>query len=140
MYKIDDTNFKYKFIFVFYLRYNLKKHILHKKEKSFSQIFLNLFPSKLVIYDLQCYPGKHFEMKDLGTFSYFLSFEISSSAYGYYLSQTKYAFDLLSRSGIIDYITSSIPLDPNVRLTPFDGCSFWWSHFVLDNLLVAWFT
>ncbi|KAL4023389.1 hypothetical protein IC575_017141 [Cucumis melo] len=73
------------------------------------------------ISDLQCYLGKHFEMKDLGNLSYFLGLEISSSPSGYSLSQAKYASDLLSRSGITDSATFSTPLDPNVRLTPFDG-------------------
>ncbi|TYK11108.1 putative mitochondrial protein [Cucumis melo var. makuwa] len=73
------------------------------------------------IYDLQCYLGKHFEMKDLGNLNYFLGLEISSSSNGYYLSQAKYASYLLSRSGITDSATSSTPLDPNVRLTSFDS-------------------
>ena len=73
------------------------------------------------ISDLQCYLGRHFEMKDLGTLSYFLGLEISSLSDDYYLSQAKYATDLLSRSGITDSTTSSTPLDPNVWLTPFDG-------------------
>ncbi|KAL0551384.1 hypothetical protein IC582_010470 [Cucumis melo] len=73
------------------------------------------------ISDLQCYLGKHFEMKDLGNLSYFLGLEISSSPSGYYLSQAKYASDLLSRSSITDSAMFSTPLDPNVRLTPFDG-------------------
>ncbi|KAL4028792.1 hypothetical protein IC575_012003 [Cucumis melo] len=73
------------------------------------------------ISDLQCYLGKHFEMKDLGNLNYFLGLEISSSSSGYYLSQAKYASDLLNRSGITDSATFSTPLDPNVRLTPFDG-------------------
>ncbi|KAL0534903.1 hypothetical protein IC582_029202 [Cucumis melo] len=73
------------------------------------------------ISDLQCYLGKHFEMKDLGILNYFLGLEISSSPSGYFLSQAKYAFDLLRRSVIIDSVTFSTPLDPNVRLTPFDG-------------------
>ncbi|KAL4021656.1 hypothetical protein IC575_020462 [Cucumis melo] len=73
------------------------------------------------ISDLQCYLGKHFEKKDLGTLNYFLGLEILSSSNDYYLSQAKYASDLLSRSSITDSITSSTPLDPNVRLTPFDG-------------------
>ncbi|KAL4018610.1 hypothetical protein IC575_022213 [Cucumis melo] len=42
------------------------------------------------ISDLQCYLGKHFEMKDLGNLNYFLGLEISSSSSGYYLSQAKY--------------------------------------------------
>ncbi|KAA0065501.1 putative mitochondrial protein [Cucumis melo var. makuwa] len=73
------------------------------------------------IYDLQCYLGKHFEIKDLGTLSYFLGLKISSSSNGYYFSQAKYVFDLLSRSSITDSATSSTPLDPTVQLTPFNG-------------------
>ncbi|TYK19262.1 putative mitochondrial protein [Cucumis melo var. makuwa] len=46
-------------------------------------------------------------MKDLGTLSYFLGLEISSS------SQAKY--------GITDSTTSLPPLDLNLPLTPFDG-------------------
>ena len=74
------------------------------------------------IYDLQCYQGKHFEMKELGTLSYFLGVEISSSSNGYYLSQAKYVSDsLISWYGITDSTTySSTPMDPNVRLPPFD--------------------
>ena len=74
-----------------------------------------------VMSDLQCYLSKHFEIKDLGTLSYFLGLEISSSYDGYYISQGKYASNLLRRSGITDSTTSSTPLDPNVWLTPFDG-------------------
>ena len=64
---------------------------------------------------------KHFEMKDLGTLIYFLGLEISFLSNGYYFSQVKYVSDLLTRFGITDSTTSSIPLDPNVQLTPFGG-------------------
>ena len=60
-------------------------------------------------------------MKDLGTISYFLGLEITSSSDGYYLSQAKYASDLLSKAGIIDNKTVSIPLEYNAKLTPLDG-------------------
>ncbi|KAL0553779.1 hypothetical protein IC582_007683 [Cucumis melo] len=56
-----------------------------------------------------------------GNLSYFLGLEISSSPNDYYLSQAKYASNLLNRSGITDFATSSTPLDPNVHLTPVDG-------------------
>ncbi|XP_038889079.1 uncharacterized mitochondrial protein AtMg00810-like [Benincasa hispida] len=62
-------------------------------------------------------------MKDLGPLSYFLGLKVSSYSDGYYLSQKKYAFDLLTRSGIVDFATSSIPLDQNIHLIPFDGLS-----------------
>ena len=61
-------------------------------------------------------------MKDLGTLSYFLGLEvISSSSDGYYLSQAKYAYDLLSKAGITDNKIVSTPLKYNAKLTPLDG-------------------
>ena len=60
-------------------------------------------------------------MKDLGTLSYFLGLKVTSSSDGYYLSQAKYAFDLLSKAGITDNKTISTPLEYNAKLTPLDG-------------------
>ncbi|XP_065637550.1 uncharacterized mitochondrial protein AtMg00810-like [Quercus suber] len=60
-------------------------------------------------------------MKDLGTLNYFLGLEVISSSDGYYLSQAKYASDLLSKAGIIDNKIVSTPLEYNAKLTPLDG-------------------
>ncbi|XP_038895855.1 secreted RxLR effector protein 161-like [Benincasa hispida] len=57
----------------------------------------------------------------MGVLSYFLGLEASSCSDGYYLSQAKYAYDLLARSSITDLATSPTLLDLNIRLTPFDG-------------------
>ena len=38
------------------------------------------------IHSLQHFLSQHFEMKDLGTLSYFLGLEVTSSSNGYYLS------------------------------------------------------
>ncbi|KAL0555903.1 hypothetical protein IC582_004405 [Cucumis melo] len=73
------------------------------------------------ISDLQHYLGQHSEMKDLGSLNYFLGLEVSRRSDGYFLSQAKYALDLLVRSEITDSNTASTPLDPNVHLTPYDG-------------------
>ena len=73
------------------------------------------------IRSLQHFLSQHFEMKDLGTLSYFLGLEVISSSSGYYLSQTKYASDLLSKAGITDNKTVSTPLKYNAKLTPLDG-------------------
>ena len=62
-----------------------------------------------------------FEMKDLGHLSYFLSLEVSSDSIGYYLSQAKYAADLLSRVGLTDTKVVSTSLEMNALLTPLDG-------------------
>ena len=73
------------------------------------------------IRSLQHFLYQHFEMKDLGTLSYFLGLEVTSSFDGYYLSQAKYAYDLLSKADITDNKIVSTPLEYNAKLTPLDG-------------------
>ena len=73
------------------------------------------------ILSLQHFLSQHFEMKDLGTLNYFLGLEVTTSFDGYYVSQTKYAYDLLSKAGVIDNKTVSTPLEYNAKLTPLDG-------------------
>ena len=73
------------------------------------------------ICSLQHFLSQHFEMKDLGTLSYFLRLKVTSLSDGYYLSQAKYASNLFSKAGIIDNKTISTSLEYNAKLTPFDG-------------------
>lgn len=75
---------------------------------------------KTGISALQQYLSQHFKMKDLGSLSYFLGLEVSQDSEGYYLSQAKYASDLLSRAGITDCKTELTPLEVNSKLTPLD--------------------
>ena len=60
-------------------------------------------------------------MKDLDTLSYFLGLEATFSFDGYYLSQDKYASNLLSKASLIDSKTASSPLELNVKLNATDG-------------------
>ncbi|XP_065638062.1 uncharacterized mitochondrial protein AtMg00810-like [Quercus suber] len=60
-------------------------------------------------------------MKDLGHLSYFLGLEITRSTDGLYITQAKYAFDLLSRAGLTDSKTVDIPVELNAHLTPLRG-------------------
>jgi len=60
-------------------------------------------------------------MKDLGTLSYFLGLEISSSSDGLYLTQAKYISDLLSRANLTDCKIVDTPTELNVRLNLQDG-------------------
>ena len=60
-------------------------------------------------------------MKDLGHLSYFLGLKVFSDSTNYYLSQAKYAFDLLSRAGLTNTKIVSTPLEMNAHLTPLDG-------------------
>ena len=43
-----------------------------------------------------------FAIKDLGNLSYFLGLEVSYTSDGLFLSQTKYAQDILLRAGMLD--------------------------------------
>jgi hypothetical protein len=60
-------------------------------------------------------------MKDLGSLSYFLGLEISSSSDGYYLTQAKYISDLLSRTNLTDSKIVNTLTELNTCLTPHDG-------------------
>ncbi|CAL5387066.1 unnamed protein product [Camellia sinensis] len=73
------------------------------------------------ILHLKQFLHQQFEMKDLGTLNYFLGLEVSHDSTGSYLSQAKYASDLLARAGLTDCKTASTPIDPQIRLTPLDG-------------------
>jgi hypothetical protein len=54
------------------------------------------------IEELKQFLCQHFEMKDLGPLSYFSGFEVLSSSDGLFLSQAKYASDLVPRAGLTD--------------------------------------
>ena len=73
------------------------------------------------IRSLQHFLSQHFEMKYLGTLSYFLGLEVTSSSDGYYLSEAKYDSDLLFKADIIDNKTISTPMEYNAKLRPLDG-------------------
>ena len=60
-------------------------------------------------------------MKDLGHLSYFLGLEITHSTDGFYITQAKYASELLSRAGLIDSKTIDSSVELNVHLTPLGG-------------------
>ena len=49
---------------------------------------------------VQEYLAKEFEMLDLGTLKYFLGIEVSGSSKGIFLSQRKYALDLLQETSL----------------------------------------
>lgn len=73
------------------------------------------------IQDLKHSLSKEFEMKDLGKLNYFLGLEVTSNSQGYFLSQAKYASDLISRAGLTDNKVASSPLEVNAKFSPTDG-------------------
>ncbi|RVW53241.1 Retrovirus-related Pol polyprotein from transposon TNT 1-94 [Vitis vinifera] len=60
---------------------------------------------------LQNYLSREFEMKDLGPLKYFLGIEVSRSSEGIFLSQRKYALDLLQETGMLGCQPVNTPIE-----------------------------
>ena len=73
------------------------------------------------IQELKDFLSQQFEMKDLGNLSYFLGLEITHSTDELYITQAKYAFELLSRAGLTDSKTVDTPIELNAHMTPLGG-------------------
>ena len=60
-------------------------------------------------------------MKNLGHLNYFLGFEITHSTDGLYITQAKYASDLLARVGLTNSKTVDTSVEFNTHLIPSGG-------------------
>ncbi|RVW13780.1 Retrovirus-related Pol polyprotein from transposon RE1 [Vitis vinifera] len=65
---------------------------------------------------LQNYLSREFEMKDLGPLKYFLGIEVSRSSEGIFLSQRKYALDLLQETGMSGCQPINTPIEEGLKL------------------------
>ena len=65
---------------------------------------------------LKEYLSKEFEMKDLGPLKYFLGIEVSRSSKGIFLSQRKYAVDLLHETGMSACQPVDTPMEEGLKL------------------------
>lgn len=64
-----------------------------------------------------------FSIKDLGQLSYFLGLEASYTNNGLFLTQAKYAHDILTRAGLLESKPVSTPLHATDQLLS-DGAHF----------------
>ncbi|WJZ82183.1 hypothetical protein VitviT2T_001965 [Vitis vinifera] len=65
---------------------------------------------------LQNYLSREFEMKDLGLLKYFIGIEVSRSSEGIFLSQRKYALDLLQETGMSGCQPINTPIEEGLKL------------------------
>lgn len=76
------------------------------------------------ITKFKAYMSTCFHMKDLGTLKYFLGIEIARHPDGLFLSQRKYALDILSESGLLGAKPCDFPIEPNHQLALASGPDF----------------
>lgn len=62
-----------------------------------------------------------FCMKDLGKLKYFLGLEVARNASGFYLSQRKYALDIIAEAGLLGAKPSPVPVELNHQLARAEG-------------------
>ncbi|WJZ94996.1 hypothetical protein VitviT2T_013797 [Vitis vinifera] len=65
---------------------------------------------------LQNYLSREFKMKDLGPLKYFLGIEVSRSSEGIFLSQRKYALNLLQETGMSGCQPVNTPIEEGLKL------------------------
>ncbi|KAJ4765650.1 Retroelement pol polyprotein-like [Rhynchospora pubera] len=69
------------------------------------------------VHAFKRYMSEVFHLKDLGTLKYFLGIEIARGATGLFLSQRKYALDMLAERGLLGAKPVVTPLESNHKLT-----------------------
>ncbi|XP_028066711.1 uncharacterized protein LOC114269587 [Camellia sinensis] len=86
-------------------------------------------PDSSTIFEVKQHLFRTFEMKDLYPLRYFLVIKVASSPKSYFLSQAKYANDVIHRTGLTKTKISDAPIELNVKLTPSD--EYYISGFII---------
>ena len=86
------------------------------------------------IQEIKDFLSQQFEMKDFKHLSYFLGLKIIHSTDSLYITQVKYASELLSRVGLTDSKSIDTPNELNAHLTPL-GRNYYLIPLFIDNWL-----
>ncbi|XP_048491380.1 secreted RxLR effector protein 161-like [Beta vulgaris subsp. vulgaris] len=79
--------------------------------------------SKSLVEEFKSCMMRKFEMTDLGLLHYFLGLEVKQSPDGIFISQRKYATDLLKRFNLLNCKSMHTPINVNEKLVAHDGTS-----------------
>nr|XP_011463643.1 PREDICTED: uncharacterized protein LOC101305369 [Fragaria vesca subsp. vesca] len=92
---------------------------LKQAPRAWNEKFTNFLPRSdtTCIHEVISELSMVFDMKDLGSLSYFLGLEVTKVRKGILLSQTKYAKDLLAKAGMESINTCSSPCLPHAQMT-----------------------
>jgi hypothetical protein len=73
------------------------------------------------IQKLKKHLGDHFKFKYLGNLKYFLGIKVALSKKCIFLSQRKYALEILEDTSFLDAKPSTFPIEQNLALSKNDG-------------------
>lgn len=107
------------------------EHTLYVREIDDEKIFISLYVDDLLVtgtnstrlQDFKNELHKEFEMNDLGEMSFFLGMEVWQSANGIFVSQKKYANELLKKFAMKNCKPVNTPLVKNLKLCKNDGAA-----------------
>ena len=105
------------------------EHALYVKKKKEKILLVALYVDDLIflgnnnqmIEEFKGTMTQEFEMTDLGLMKYFLGLEVRQEETGIFISQEKYAKDILKRFKMESCNPISTPMEPGAKLSKFDG-------------------
>ncbi|CAH9085209.1 unnamed protein product, partial [Cuscuta europaea] len=77
----------------------------------------------VAINSFKSYLSDCFHMKDLGKLKYFLGIEVARSSSGLFLTQRKYALDIITEAGLLGAKPAAFPIEQNHNLAHTSGPS-----------------
>ncbi|XP_023750084.1 uncharacterized protein LOC111898393 [Lactuca sativa] len=117
------------YVFTMGFKHSKCDHSLFVYKKGTHTAFLLLYVDDILL--ITSSPGLHhkfmvllakeFAMKDLGPLSYFLGISVSRYKDSIFLSQQKYATEILERAGMTSCHPTSTPVDSKAKLSSTDG-------------------